>query len=118
MRKVLTTANIELTRRCNLNCEFCAKGTAQNIDTTKEVDLSNDFDWINKNVPMNELLDVELNETFRCVIHDDNNPSAWVTTSNKEYQLYMCHSCGNNITLIDLLGKMFSNVSKTIKIIP
>ena len=37
MRKVLITASIELTRRCNLNCEFCAKGTAQNIDTTKEV---------------------------------------------------------------------------------
>ena len=85
------------------------------IDDTKQVDLSNDFDWINKNVPMNELLEVELNETFKCVIHDDNNPSAWITTSdenNDEIQLYMCHSCSKNITLIDLLGKMFPDMSK------
>ena len=85
------------------------------IDDTKQVDLSNDFDWINKNVPMNELLDVELNETFKCVIHDDHNPSAWITTSNTnndEIQLYMCHSCDQNLTLIDLLGKMFPDMSK------
>lgn len=85
------------------------------IDDTKQVDLSNDFDWINKNVPMNELLDVELNETFKCVIHNDHNPSAWITTSNadnNEIQLYMCHSCDQNITLIDLLGKMFPDMSK------
>lgn len=85
------------------------------IDDTKQVDLSNDFDWINKNVPMNELLEVELNETFKCVIHDDHNPSAWITTSdekNDEIQLYMCHSCSKNITLIDLLGKMFPDMSK------
>lgn len=85
------------------------------IDDTKQVDLSNDFDWINKNVPMNELLDVELNETFKCVIHNDHNPSAWITTSNadnNEIQLYMCHSCDQNLTLIDLLGKMFPDMSK------
>lgn len=85
------------------------------IDDTKQVDLSNDFDWINRNVPMNELLEVELNETFKCVIHDDNNPSAWITTSdenNDEIQLYMCHSCSKNLTLIDLLGKMFPDMSK------
>ena len=88
-----------------------ASNLVLDIDTTKEVDLSNDFDWINKNVPMNELLDVELNETFRCVIHDDNNPSAWIT-QGKGYQLYMCHSCEKNLSLIHLLGKMFPHVSK------
>lgn len=82
------------------------------LDTTQEIDLSNDFNWINENVPMNEILDVELNETFKCVIHDDHNPSAWITTSNNGVQLYMCHSCEKNLTLIDLLGKMFPDMSK------
>lgn len=81
------------------------------ISNVEELNIYNDFDWINKNVPMNKLLDVELNETFKCVIHNDHNPSAWIT-QGKGYQLYMCHSCGKNITLIDLLGKMFPNMSK------
>ncbi len=28
---------IEMTRRCNLNCKFCAKGKAQNVDITHEI---------------------------------------------------------------------------------
>lgn len=93
--------------------ELLSRVSALELDLsdTEELNIYNDFDWINKNVPMNELLDVELNETFKCVIHDDHNPSAWIT-QGKGYQLYMCHSCGNNITLIDLLGKMFPDMSK------
>lgn len=28
---------VEVTRRCNLNCDFCARGKAQSIDITKEI---------------------------------------------------------------------------------
>lgn len=93
--------------------ELLLRASALELDLSdaEELNIYNDFDWINKNVPMNELLDVELNETFKCVIHDDHNPSAWIT-QGKGYQLYMCHSCGNNITFIDLLGKMFPDMSK------
>lgn len=37
MKRYLTAVNFELTRRCNMNCEFCAKGEAQNKDITTEV---------------------------------------------------------------------------------
>lgn len=37
MKKYLKAVNFELTRRCNMNCEFCAKGTAQKKDITTDV---------------------------------------------------------------------------------
>ena len=33
----MTTLCFELTRRCNMNCDFCCRGDAQNKDITKEV---------------------------------------------------------------------------------
>ena len=35
--KYISTLAIEMTRRCNLNCNFCGKGTAQNVDISKEI---------------------------------------------------------------------------------
>ena len=29
--------SFEITRRCNMNCDFCARGKAQNLDITKEI---------------------------------------------------------------------------------
>lgn len=37
MKRYLKAVNFELTRRCNMNCEFCAKGEAQNKDITTDV---------------------------------------------------------------------------------
>lgn len=37
LEKYMSTLAIEMTRRCNLNCNFCGKGTAQNIDISKEI---------------------------------------------------------------------------------
>ena len=34
---IINTLSIELTRRCNLNCDFCARGPAQNMTITKEI---------------------------------------------------------------------------------
>ncbi len=33
----LFTLSVEMTRKCNMNCSFCARGKAQNMDITKEV---------------------------------------------------------------------------------
>ena len=33
----MITLNMELTRRCNMQCAFCARGQAQNIDMSHEV---------------------------------------------------------------------------------
>lgn len=35
-KKIISCLAIEVTRRCNLNCDFCAKGEAQSMDITKE----------------------------------------------------------------------------------
>lgn len=35
--KYIFALSFEITRRCNLNCRWCAKGEPQNIDITKEI---------------------------------------------------------------------------------
>lgn len=37
MKRYLHGLCFELTRRCNMNCEFCSKGEAQNTDITTEI---------------------------------------------------------------------------------
>ena len=32
----LSDLNIEITRRCNMNCIHCAKGQAENLDISKD----------------------------------------------------------------------------------
>lgn len=40
--KCISTLAIEMTRRCNLNCNFCGKGTAQNIDISNKNENKNE----------------------------------------------------------------------------
>lgn len=37
MGKAMYCLSIEMTRRCNMNCDFCARGQAQNVDITHEI---------------------------------------------------------------------------------
>lgn len=37
IEKYMKCLAIEMTRRCNMNCKFCGKGKAQNIDINKEI---------------------------------------------------------------------------------
>ena len=61
MKQYLTAVNFELTRRCNMNCEFCAKGESQNIDITTDIidkaldELSKLFQNINLSKVLSEL---------------------------------------------------------------
>ena len=34
---IMSCLGLELTRRCNLRCDFCCKGDAQNLDMSKEI---------------------------------------------------------------------------------
>ena len=45
---------IEMTRRCNLNCRFCAKGKAQNMDITHEI-IDKTFDEMGEDVYLESL---------------------------------------------------------------
>lgn len=45
--------SIELTRKCNLSCDFCSRGVAQNMDITKEI-IDKTLDEV-QNVPIYRL---------------------------------------------------------------
>ncbi|MBQ8028174.1 MAG: radical SAM protein [Clostridia bacterium] len=45
IKDAMTGLNIELTRRCNMNCPHCAKGEPQNIDISKEI-IDKTFDEV------------------------------------------------------------------------
>lgn len=36
-KKSILLLSIEMTRRCNLNCDFCSRGDSQNLDISKEI---------------------------------------------------------------------------------
>lgn len=50
MKKSMFCLSIELTRKCNLNCDFCSRGEAQNLTITKQI--------------IDEILDEMLNVTI------------------------------------------------------
>lgn len=71
--------------------------------------------------PLDELLEIQYPESFRCIFHDDHNPSASIFISGKDgHYLYTCHgNCNvtyNIVNVIELLGH-FPNRPKTLKFI-
>ena len=44
-KKVIESLSFELTRRCNLRCNFCSRGEAQNIDISKNI-IDKTFDEV------------------------------------------------------------------------
>lgn len=72
------------------------------------------FDLINA-LPMNELLNVNIGDTFRCIMpdHHDNNPSSSILEVG-EKQMYKCFGCngGRPKNFIDVVREV---TGKTIK---
>lgn len=69
------------------------------------------FDYINTELDIGELLEIEYPKSFRCIFHDDNNPSASIFQTKKGMWLYQCHSesCGfkgNIVFVIQKITKM------------
>lgn len=73
----------------------------------QELDINEAYRWINENVKMTDVLGIEENVRFRCILpnHEDNNPSARITTDGEE-QVYFCSCEACGYRLITLLSKL------------
>lgn len=74
-----------------------------------EIDVSNSFDWINKNIKLTDVLGYSLDTSFRCIFeeHDDIHPSARISETAEGRQNYICSCTNTYISLIDVLAKFF-----------
>ena len=85
-----------------------------------EFENKNEFwDYIYSELDIAELIDIDDPSPFRCVLHDDHNPSANIFTTQNGVQKYRC--CSENLTLnikqlIELLGD-FKSEYKAIQFI-
>jgi hypothetical protein len=68
------------------------------------------FNYI-KGYDLGDLLEIKYPNSFRCILHEDNNPSAGIFQNEEGTYLYHCFSCGvsyNIINLIEVLGNFKS----------
>ena len=85
-----------------------------------EFENKNEFwDYIYSELDIAELIDIDNQKSFCCVLHDDHNPSANIFTTRNGVQKYRC--CSENLTLnikqlIELLGD-FKSEYKAIQFI-
>ena len=83
------------------------KSIKNNYRNVKSIDINDSYEWCNKNISITELLGIEENVRFRCIMpnHEDKHPSARIITVNGE-QLYFCTCQANGFRLITLLSKL------------
>lgn len=79
----------------------------------RSIDINESEEWINTHVKMTDVLGIEENVRFRCILpkHEDKNPSARITTYDNK-QTYMCSCEANGYTLITLLSKLLPGKSR------
>jgi hypothetical protein len=68
------------------------------------------FDYI-KGYDLGKLLEIKYPTSFRCILHEDNNPSAGIFKNEEGTYIYHCFSCNvsyNIINLIEVLGNFKS----------
>ena len=82
----------------------------------QEIDINEAYKWINENVKMTDVLGIQENVRFRCILpnHEDNNPSARITTDGEE-QVYMCSCDACGYRLITLLSKLLDMSETKVK---
>lgn len=77
--------------------------------------------YIYRNLNMVELLEINYPKSFRCLFHDDNNPSASIFQNDEGVWLYKCHSgsCGLTMNIKQLIEKLgnFKSEYKAIEFI-
>ncbi len=94
------------------------------INNTQHIEFSSVSEfwyYIYHNINMAELLELKYPSSFKCIFHEDNNPSASVFQNDEGIWLYKCHSnsCGltmNIKQLIENLGN-FKSEYKAIEFI-
>ncbi|PNT94162.1 hypothetical protein [Clostridium thermosuccinogenes] len=68
-------------------------------------------DYIFKEIDLAELLEIDNPTSFRCILHDDHNPSAGIFKNEQGYWIYNCFACQasyNLLGVIEVLGKFKS----------
>jgi len=68
------------------------------------------FDYI-KTYDLGRLLELKYPTSFRCILHEDNQPSAGIFINEEGTYIYHCFSCGksyNIINLVEVLGNFKS----------
>ena len=82
-----------------------------------EFENKNEFwDYIYSELDIAELIDAGTPKSFCCVLHDDNNPSANIFTTQNGVQKYRC--CSENLTLnIKQLTELLGNFKSEYKAI-
>lgn len=82
----------------------------------QEIDINEAYGWINENVKMTDVLGIQENVRFRCILpnHEDNNPSARITTDGEE-QVYMCSCDACGYRFITLLSRLLDMSETKVK---
>lgn len=82
-----------------------------NINKKTVFETRQDFyEYITKNIDLSELLGINNPSSFKCIFHNDNNPSAGIFKGDNGAYIYKCHSssCGvitNIVGVIEILIK-------------
>ena len=121
--------------RCNINTNYLVQKTqtptkdsinyniqaikGRNIDYLHtvlsidgEVELQNEqdfYDYIRTEINLAELLGIKYANNFKCIVHNDNNPSAGIFKANDGAYMYNCFGCGfkgNIIHIIQMLTRL------------
>lgn len=69
------------------------------------------YDYIFKEINIYDLLEIKNPSSFRCLFHDDGNPSANIFQNQEGYWIYHCFGCGvsyNLLSIIEKIGKFKS----------
>ncbi|WP_273484733.1 hypothetical protein [Desulforamulus ruminis] len=77
------------------------------------------YDYIFKEIDLGELLEFHNPKSFKCIFHNDNNPSAGIFKTEDGSWIYNCFGCGvsyNLLGVIEVLGK-FRSRPKAYKLI-
>ena len=76
-------------------------------DLPKHLDVNEIKDWISHNIYLTDALQLPAHQSFSCVFHTDENPSAAIV-ENGETQGYHCHSCGKTWTAFAFIQEVFA----------
>ncbi|QSQ09776.1 DNA primase [Koleobacter methoxysyntrophicus] len=88
------------------------------LNVKKEIILQNEqelYDYIKKEINLIELLNIDNFNNFRCIIHNDNNPSAGIIQDDDGTYIYHCFGCGFKGNIIHVVQALTNE--KTYKVI-
>ena len=78
----------------------------EQVQEIHEIDFSNRYDEINEILDLTEILGVEQYEKFRCILHEDHDPSAYIY-DNGDCTVYHCFGCEERLNGVQLIKKLF-----------